>query len=396
MINDERVRSALLFVLTGNDTGSTGGGDDDDTDATTSRERNAADERRRRGQAEEKQRKEEEARQRRDKMSDAEKRALELKEEGNKMYKARNFEKALELYDGAVEANPEEKGNYLLNKAAVYLEMEKYEECEALCLELIGGKHGRLDFELQAKVYARVAKCYARQGRLEEAVPMYEKSLMEDNQRSVRNLLKETQRLRDKTKAEAYVNPELAEQHKQLGNECIKKEDYPGAKREYDEAIRRDPHNPLLYSNRAAALAHLLEYPSALKDVEKALELNPKLVKVWSRKGTIHFFMKEYHKALEAYQRGLEVEPNHQDCRDGLTKVMGKIQEQQRCEMPDEEQIRHSVADPEIQEILRDPQFNIVLERCKDNPKELRDAMQDPKIARGIMKLSAAGILKLA
>jgi stress-induced-phosphoprotein 1 len=51
-----------------------------------------------------------------------------FKNEGTEFYKARNFEKALELYQKAIDKCPIEM-TYHSNKAAVFFEMKKYEDC---------------------------------------------------------------------------------------------------------------------------------------------------------------------------------------------------------------------------------------------------------------------------
>jgi stress-induced-phosphoprotein 1 len=76
---------------------------------------------------------------------------------------------------------------------------------------------------------------------------------------------------------------------------------YPGAIKEYDEGMRRDPKSSKVLANRCAAYIKLMEFPSALKDAEHALTLDPTFVKVYARKANIHHMMKEYHKALSTY-----------------------------------------------------------------------------------------------
>lgn len=58
------------------------------------------------------------------------------------------------------------------------------------------------------------------------------------------------------------------------GNDHFKANEFPEAKKEYDEAIRRNPKDARLYANRAAALMKVLELPGALKVQELTTSLH--------------------------------------------------------------------------------------------------------------------------
>lgn len=74
---------------------------------------------------------------------------------------------------------------------------------------------------------------------------------MEDNQPTIKESMKRLEKIKKEEEAKAYLNPEMAEAHKVAGTEKFKAGDYPGAVKEYDEGLRRDPKNCAIYTNRA-------------------------------------------------------------------------------------------------------------------------------------------------
>lgn len=325
----------------------------------------------------------------------------EFKNKGNELYKARKFEEAIEAYDSAILIHPNEV-TYYNNKAAVLLELGRYEECEALLKSTLERRYeintaypNGASYEKCAKLYNRLASSYLKQGKFEKAIETYNKSLTEDNNKSTRNLLREAQAAQEKTEREAYINPAMAEEHREKGNGFFKESKFAEAKIEYDEAIKRNPTDAKLYSNRAAALTKLLAYPDALKDLDECLKLDPKFVKAYSRKGTVHFFMKEYNKAMEAYDAGLALEPENAECKNGKAQVVAKINQTSSSSDVDQDQIRRSMADPEIQQIMADPQIQMILQHLQDDPTKGMEALKDPKVANAIQKLIGAGILRI-
>uniref|UniRef100_A0A3Q2ZQE9 Uncharacterized protein n=1 Tax=Kryptolebias marmoratus TaxID=37003 RepID=A0A3Q2ZQE9_KRYMA len=66
----------------------------------------------------------------------------------------------------------------------------------------------------------------------------------------------------------------------QQSNEACQRGDFQEAVRLYSEALRADPQNCILYSNRSAARLKLGQHQAALEDAERACELNPKWPKV--------------------------------------------------------------------------------------------------------------------
>lgn len=226
---------------------------------------------------------------------------------------------------------------------------------------------------------------------------MYKSSLLENNDPLVRDQLKKAEKLKREDEERKYISPEKAEEHRLAGNALFEKGDFPGAVKEYTEGLKRDPNSKSLYSNRAAAYIKLMEGNYALKDADKCVQLDPSFVKGWSRKGAAHHLMKEFHKALQAFDQGLKLDPNSKDCIEGKQKTMMAIQMgAYGGDKPDEERVRHAMADPEIQLLLRDPRITQVLKDLQENPAAAQSALRDPFINEAINKLIAAGIIKMA
>ena len=68
------------------------------------------------------------------------------------------------------------------------------------------------------------------------------------------------------------------------------------------QALERNPENFKVYSNRAGALAKLMQFGPALEDIEKGIKLDPTFVKFYTRRGNIEFYQKEYHKCIDTFQ----------------------------------------------------------------------------------------------
>eukprot|EP00741_Cyanophora_paradoxa_P008293 tig00001286_g8022.t1 len=319
------------------------------------------------------------------------KEALEEKEKGNAAYKARRFEEALAHYSKAIELDDAEM-SFLTNRAAVHFETGNYEACVADCLTAVDvGRSHRADFKNIAKALARIGTARQKQDNLEEAIKYYEKSLSEHKADDVYKKLQEVKRIKQKRDEEAYLDPAKAQEEKEKGNALFKAADYPGAVKAYTEAIRRNPKEPVFYSNRASAYCKLGEFKLAERDCDEALKLDPKFGKALVRRAGILYYGKEYHKALEAYQHALELDPENEEIKDGIMQTVRAMNETQG----DKERLAKAMADPEIQSILSDPMMQTILENMKTDPKAAQSYMRDPTIVARIQKLVAAGVLQV-
>ncbi|KAF7256332.1 hypothetical protein EG68_08247 [Paragonimus skrjabini miyazakii] len=313
--------------------------------------------------------------------------ALSEKDLGNAAYKSKNFELALKHYDKAIELEPT-CITYYTNKAAVYFEMGDFDKCIELCERGVEvGRENRAEYKLVAKAYARAAHCYEKKDDLENAKKYYDKSLSECRQpdvekkvREINNKLKEQERL-------AYINPELAEEAKTKGNECFQQGNYPEALKHYSEAIKRNPEDAKLYSNRAACYTKLMEFPLALRDCNSCIEIDPGFIKGYLRKGAACVAMKDLNQARKAYRKALEMDPDCAEAKQGLMQTFTDDDDPEAAR-------KRAMNDPEVAAILSDPAMRLILTQMED-PSALRDHLNNPEIASKLMKLIDAGLISL-
>lgn len=76
-------------------------------------------------------------------------------------------------------------------------------------------------------------------------------------------------------------NPTLSvEELKVKGNECVKDGKFIEAVLHYTQAIKMDPNNYLLYSNRSFAFLKLDQHYLSLQDANETVRLQPQWAKV--------------------------------------------------------------------------------------------------------------------
>jgi len=322
-------------------------------------------------------------------LSSDEKEAIALKEQGNTAYKAKKFEEALELY-GKAFVKDGTNMSVLTNMAAVYFEQEKYRDCISKCEEAIEvGRENRADFKLIAKAYARIANAHTKLNQQREALKFYQKSLSEHRDPTIVKKVQQIEKQLKDEKEKAYVDPEKAEEERQRGNEAFTKGDYPGAVGAYTEAIKRNPDDAKIYSNRAAAYSKLMEFSLAMKDCDKCIELDANFIKGHLRKGHICIALKNYQKAIEAFEKAQSLDSTNQEANDGYRQAMMAMNS-------DPEAVRkRAMEDPEVQAIMADPAMRMILEQMQREPGSLQDHLKNPDLAKKLRKLIEAGLIAI-
>uniref|UniRef100_W8C1W9 Stress-induced-phosphoprotein 1 n=2 Tax=Ceratitis capitata TaxID=7213 RepID=W8C1W9_CERCA len=315
--------------------------------------------------------------------------AKKEKDAGNNAYKKKDFETALKHYHAALEHDPTDI-TFHNNIAAVYFEQKQYDDCIKECEKGIEvGRENRADFKLIAKALARIGNSYRKMEDYKQAKVYFEKAMSEHRTPEIKTSLSEVEAKIKEEERRAYINPELAEVEKEKGNELFKKGDYSNAVKHYSEAIKRNPDDPKLYSNRAACYTKLAAFDLGLKDCETCINLDDKFIKGYIRKGKILQGMQKSSKASAAYLKALEIDPQNAEALEGYRQCSISYQRSP------EDVMKNALGDPEVQQILKDPAMRVILDQMQTDPKAAKDHLQNPAIADKIMKLIEAGIVQI-
>ncbi len=98
---------------------------------------------------------------------------------------------------------------------------------------------------------------------------------------------------------EAVVaGPKTAREFFERGNIWKHEREYDKAIKDYDEAIRLDPTNVLVYVNRASVLNDIWSFDKAMQDCDRALQLDPKLAVAFSTRAQVWAVRLDADKAM--------------------------------------------------------------------------------------------------
>ncbi|KAI5956545.1 STI1 [Candida jiufengensis] len=323
--------------------------------------------------------------------------ADKAKAEGNALYKQRKFDEAIAQYNKAWELHKDI--TYLNNRAAAEYEKGDYDAAIKTCEEAVEqGRDIRADYKLIAKSFARLGSIYLKKDDLENAVKYFDKSLTEHRTPDVLSKLRSTQREIKIKEANAYVNPEKAEEARLEGKEYFTKQDWPNAVKAYGEMIKRAPDDARGYSNRAAALIKLLSFPDAVRDCDIAISKDPDFIRAYIRKANAQLLMKEYTHCMETLQEAREKDSKLGGKSIHEIDTMYNKAAMQRFQAIDgetpEQTMERVSKDPEIVKILQDPVMQGILSQARENPAALQDHMKNPEVAKKVNMLIAAGVIR--
>ena len=267
---------------------------------------------------EEERKREREEEERKKKEEDDRNKVEELISKGNEEFQEKNYDKAISLYQEAININPKKIECYL-NLGKCHLEKKDYIKSIELCKYVCENTE---DLSWKATAFGILGYSFRAQNKLDEALKAFEYSQLETNDPIIKEAYRETKELKEKQEAEAYINPEIAEIENLKANELYRTGKFSEALKVYEEAIKRNPKLPKYYTNRAQCNIKLMEFNQAIKDCETAIKIEPKTIKAYQKKANCHFITKEYNKVLKTIDDGMKFFPNDEVLRELKEKTI--------------------------------------------------------------------------
>ncbi|CAF1228361.1 unnamed protein product [Adineta steineri] len=198
------------------------------------------------------------------------------------------------------ESYPDSGGWYRLG--LVLWKMGQFDKAEDIYQVLLDQTE---DDKNKADIYVHLGMIKDEQGKYEEALTLYKKSLA----------------MYQKTLPPNHLN--LASSYNNIGNVHYIMSNYPKALSSHEKAIEirqqslpsNHPDLAKSYGNIGLVYADMGNYPKALSSHEKALEIHqqylpsnhPDLAKSYNNIGLVHYNMGDYPKALSSHEKALEI-----------------------------------------------------------------------------------------
>lgn len=340
-------------------------------------------------------------------VNEEQKKADELKNQGNEMFKNGKYEEALELYQKAFDTF--KSIVYLNNISTAFLKMEKYELALEKAVEAceFGRDHGA-SFQEIAKALAKQGSALHKLQRFEEAIDKLKSSMLEFRDKQTLALQNKVEEDFAAYKLKKLYDVELAKKLKDEAAVLMKNskfidaiEKYTNAMEHLPEALQDGEAKVLclqLHNNRSIALFKAGQIHASYEDCLFVLKQEPENIKALLRKAQIERMRKQYYLSVETYTEVMRLDQTNQEGYEGYTKTQQKINEMQSGSLTEQEMKEIAdiaMADESMQKLAQDPGMAQVLKQIQQNPAAAQQYLSDQSISKKLQRLINAGVIRM-
>lgn len=119
---------------------------------------------------------------------------------------------------------------------------------------------------------------------------------------------------------------------KEQGNACVREQKYEEAMFHYTHAIKLDPQNYSLYSNRSFAFLKMQQYHFSMEDALMTIHLKPDWSKGYFRKAEVESQTFRFNEALQSYNKALSLQPNEPKILEAMNRASKSLIKDRRAD----------------------------------------------------------------
>jgi tetratricopeptide (TPR) repeat protein len=124
-----------------------------------------------------------------------------------------------------------------------------------------------------------------------------------------------------------YISEAPGDKDFKLGNESFQAGNFEGAVKAYEEAIKKEPGEPIYYNNLGICLNKLGKYEEAIGAFKKMLELQPASFNANKSVGELYGILNNYQEALPYFIKATEINPSEPDAFYDLGACLMNLQD---------------------------------------------------------------------
>jgi len=187
---------------------------------------------------------------------------------------------------------------------------------------------------------------------------------------------------------------------KKQGNKLLQSGNAEGALEKYTEAVFKNRHNAIFFSNRSFCHHRLGENEKAVLDAEEAIELNSSYIKAYNRLGTAHKALGNAEEAIEAFEKVISLSPatsaSIAHCQKQIAELRGDSQQQ----MPDLSNISNLLSGLggnsggpggfDLGSLLKNPAMQQMAQKMMSDPNamsQMQGMMQNPDFMSNVSNM---------
>jgi len=124
-----------------------------------------------------------------------------------------------------------------------------------------------------------------------------------------------------------YISGSPGDKDFKLGNESFQAGKLEEAVKAYEEAIKKEPEEPIYYNNLGICLNKLGKYEEAIGAFKKMLELQPQSLSANKSIGELYGIMNNYQEALPYFVKATEIDPSEPEAFYNLGACLMNLQD---------------------------------------------------------------------